>query len=59
LRAKIASRAQQVLAAARADGPALEEVVAEIDEGWVEPLDLGPSFNTDPPGISSTNPGRP
>jgi hypothetical protein len=31
------------LAAARVEGPALEEVVSGIDEGWVEALDLRPS----------------
>jgi hypothetical protein len=40
LRAKIASRAQQILAAAKAEGGALEEIVAGIDEGWVESLTL-------------------
>ena len=36
LRAKIASRAQQILAAANAKGAALEKIVAGIDEGWVD-----------------------
>ena len=40
LRAKLASRAQQILSAAKAEGPALEEIVAGIDEGWVESLAL-------------------
>jgi len=40
LRAKIALRAQQILAAAKAEGSALEEIVAGIDEGWVESLTL-------------------
>jgi len=36
LRAKIASRAQQILAAANAKGAALEKIAAGIDEGWVD-----------------------
>lgn len=40
MRAKIASRAQHILVAAKAKGPALEEIVAGIDEGWVESLTL-------------------
>jgi hypothetical protein len=37
------SRAQQILAAAKAEGAALKEIVAGIDEGWVESLTLRPS----------------